>query len=248
MLNGRGEDIEYFDNKLQKWLSDFRIYSEYEPEKIRELKPIADDMKNLQKYIASMEDLFDVNKIRENAATAAADSIEQLCKLADSNEPLTDKQKKDALEHIARVYTYDNNLLPQECDISMDDYLESVRPLSKSKVFAEKVGEITPERLKNICKNPGEIISIQSALSEPKTKERLSQEIKNINDRLKAYDKTKKDIKKREEELDLKRPSKDFMDIGEADVRPKANKEAPASMTTSEQIKWNETVRKRNIE
>ena len=185
MLNGRGEDIEYFDNKLKKWLSDFLIYSEYEPEKIRELKPIADDMKNLQKYIASMEDLFDVNKIRENAATAAADSIEQLCKLADSNEPLTDKQKKDALEHIARVYTYDNNLLPQECDISMDDYLESVRPLSKSKVFAEKVGEITPERLKNICKNPGEIISIQSALSEPKTKERLSQEIKNINDRLK---------------------------------------------------------------
>ena len=50
MLNGRGEDIEYFDNKLKKWLSDFRIYSEYEPEKIRELKPIADDMKNLQKY------------------------------------------------------------------------------------------------------------------------------------------------------------------------------------------------------
>ena len=63
MLNGRGEDIEYFDNKLKKWLSDFRIYSEYEPEKIRELKPIADDMKNLQKYIESMEDLFDVNKI-----------------------------------------------------------------------------------------------------------------------------------------------------------------------------------------
>lgn len=189
-----------------------------------------------------------IGTVRENAATAAADSIEQLCKLADSNEPLTDKQKKDALEHIARVFTYDNNLLPQECDISMDDYLESVRPLSKSKVFAEKVGEITPERLKNICKNPGEIISIQSALSEPKTKERLSQEIKTINDRLKAYDKTKKDIKKREEELDLKRPSKDFMDIGEADVRPKANNEAPASMTTSEQIKWNETVRKRNIE
>ena len=99
-----------------------------------------------------------IGTVMESAANVAAKSLARLHELSKSKEPLSPKQKEEALTEIARVVCHDSPMFSENKNMNEDQFRNFIKPFETGKYYRdsvkESIGEITPESIKKFCLDP----------------------------------------------------------------------------------------------